>query len=138
MKTSRRKRLGPISLLAAFSLVWLACGRPAALKQIQQQRSGDYVVTVLNDSGVLKQHSERLTLEVRNAATNELANVTNVQIQASMVMPGMGPMFGTLSPPRQNAPGRYDVDAKFGMAGRWTFVVTFDPNGRVQFSLSAQ
>ena len=139
MKTSRRRRLGPISLLAALSLVWLACGRQTAgLKQIQQQRSGDYVVTLLNDSGVLKQHSEHLTLEVRNAATNELANVTNVQIQASMVMAGMGPMFGTLSAPRQNAPGRYDVDAEFGMAGRWTFVVTFDPNGRVQFSLSAQ
>ena len=134
-----RQRLGLTGLLIACPLVWLACSRQATdLKQIQQQRSGDYIVTLLDDSGVLKQHSNHLAIEFRNASTNELADVTNVQIQASMVMAGMGPMFGTLSTPRQDAPGRYYFDADFGMAGRWTFIVTYDPNGRVQFNLSAQ
>ena len=133
------RRLEATTLLIVFPLLWMACSRQAAdLKQIQQQRSGGYIVTLLNESGALKQRSDHLTLEVRNASTNELANITNLQIQASMSMPGMGPMFGTFSAPRQSVPGRYDFDADFGMAGRWTFVVTFDPNGRVQFNLSAQ
>jgi len=117
----------------------LACSRqPAEFKPIQQQRSGDYNVTLLNETGILKQHSDHLRLEIRNAATNAPADVTNVQVQASMVMPGMAPMFGTLSVPQQTAPGQYELDADVGMAGQWSLIVTFEPNGRAQFGLRAQ
>jgi len=112
--------------------------QPSTLIQIQQQRSGDYTVTLLNDTGVLKEHSNKLMLEIRNASTNQLAPVSNVQIQATMRMPGMGPMFGNMSTTREIAPGRYEFDADFSMAGQWNFVVTFDPMGRVQFNLNAQ
>ena len=95
-------------------------------------------MTLLSGTGSLKQHSNKLTLEFRNASTNELANVSNVQIQASMRMPGMGPMLGDLSSPQQIAPGRYELNADFSMAGQWGFLVTFDPSGRVQFNISAQ
>jgi hypothetical protein len=95
-------------------------------------------VALLNATGAVKQHSNRFTLEIRNTASNELANVSNVQIQTSMRMPGMGPMFGNISSMRQISPGRYDFDADFSMAGQWNFLVTFDPNGRVQFNLNAQ
>ena len=116
----------------------LSCNKQAGTPvQIQQQRSGDYVVTLLNDTGGVKVHSNKLLLEIRNAS-NEPANVDNVQIQASMRMPGMGPMFGNMSSTRQIGPGRYEFDADFSMAGQWSFVVTFDPNGRAQFNLNAQ
>jgi hypothetical protein len=119
-------------------LLQLGCkGQSADLKQIQQQRSGDYSVTLLNDTGTMKQRTDHLRLEFRNASTNEMANVSNVQIQASMRMPGMGPMFGNISSIRQVSPGIYDFDADFSMAGLWNFVITFDPNGRVQFNLNA-
>src|SRR5262245_21286773 len=124
--------------LVLAALVMSCSRQPAEFKQIHQQRSGDYKVTLLNDTGVLKQHSDHLRLEIRNASTNDLANVTNVQVQASMVMPGMGPMFGNISTPRQTAPGQYELDADVGMAGQWNLVVTFDPNGRAQFGLRAQ
>ena len=134
-----RQIFARIALLLVFPLLWLSCNwQPAALTQIQQQRSGEYLVTVLNGTGVLKQHSNKLTLEFRNASTKEVANVSNVQIQASMRMPGMGPMFGNISSTRQIAPGRYDFDADFSMAGQWTFLITFDPNGRAQFNINAQ
>jgi len=124
---------------ALLAILAVSCNRqPTEFKQIQQQRSGDYTVTLLNETGTLKLHSDHLRVEIRNASTNELANVSNVQIQANMVMPGMGPMFGTISTPKQAAPGQYDVDADFGMAGQWNFAVTFDPNGRAQFALRAQ
>ncbi len=134
-----RQPFARTALLVAFSLLWLSCNRQtSALAQIQQQRSGDYVVSLLNDTGVVKQHSNKLTLEIRNAASNQLANVNNVQVQATMRMPGAGPMFGKLSSVRQVSPGRYDFDAEFSMAGQWSFLLTFDPNGRVQFNLNAQ
>ena len=124
-----------------LALLWLqsACSKePANLVQIQQQRSGDYVVTLFNDTGVVKQHSNKLVLEIRNGATNEPADVNNLQIQASMRMPGMGPMFGNVSSTRKIGVGRYDFDADVSMAGLWNFVVTFDPMARVQFNLNAQ
>jgi len=134
-----RQTFHKIVLLFAFSLLCISCNKqPTTLTQIQQQRSGDYVVTLLNGTGAVKQHSNKLTLEFRNASTNEPATVNNVQIQASMRMPGMAPMFGDLSPTKQSGPGRHDFDADFSMAGQWSFVVTFDPNGRVQFNLNAQ
>jgi len=108
------------------------------LVQIQQIRSGDYVLTLLNDTGAVKRHSNRFTLEIRNATSNALANVSNVQIQASMRMPGMAPMVGNVSSARQTGPGRYEFDADFSMAGQWSFLVTFDPNGRAQLNINAQ
>jgi hypothetical protein len=134
-----RERLAVPAMVIALTLFLLGCnGKPTELKQIQQQRSGDYAVALLNDTGVLKQQSDHLRIEIRNASTNELANVNNVKVQATMIMAGMGPMFGNLSSPQQTGPGQYELDAKMGMAGQWNLVVTFDPNGRAQFSLRAQ
>jgi hypothetical protein len=125
-------------LFAVFTLLFWSCnGAPAELKLIQQQRSGDYLISLRNDTGVIK-NADHLTLEFRNASSNELVEVSNVQVQASMVMAGMGPMFGTLSQPRREAAGRYDFDVNLGMVGRWNFIVTFAPNQRVQFNINAQ
>ena len=125
--------------ILAFLCLFLSCSKQGAnLVQIQQQRSGDFTLTLFNDNGVVKQHSNRLVLEVRNASTNEPADVNNLQVQASMRMPGMGPMFGTVSTTRKTGPGRYEFDAEFSMAGQWNCLVTFDPHGRAQFNLNAQ
>ena len=125
-------------LVVAFVFTWVGCSRQASeLKPIQQQQAGDIVVTLLNDTGILK-HTDHLTLEFRKASSNELVDVSNVQIQASMLMPGMGPMFGTMSSIEKSGTGRYDFKVDLGMAGQWTMVVTFDPNGRAQFSVKAQ
>src|SRR5262249_30412469 len=128
-------------ILLAFlpiPLLLPSCSKKADPIQIQQVRSGDYTVTMLSDSGSLKLHSNKLMLKIHNATSNEPANVSNVQIQSSMRMPGMGPMFGNVSSVRQVSPGRYEFDADFSMSGQWSFLVTFDPNGRVQFNLNAQ
>lgn len=128
-----------LCLLCLFVAILLGCTKPpSSFTQVQQQRSGDYVLTLFSDSGSVKQHSNKFKLEIRNAASNEPANVSNVQIQSSMRMPGMGPMFGNISSIQQTGPGQYELDADFSMAGQWSFVVTFEPNGRAQFNLNAQ
>ena len=132
----------PVLILfaALFAFLMLpSCNKqPGTLVQVQQVRSGDHVLTLLNDTGAVKQHSNKFTLEIRDAESSALANVTNVQIQATMRMPGMAPMFGNVSSPRQTEPGRYEFDADFSMAGQWSFLVTFDPNGRAQLNINAQ
>src|SRR5437870_9138366 len=103
-----------LPLLFAFVVLPVSCNKQSDnLVQVLEARSGDYLVTLLNDTGAVKQHSNKFTLEIRNAASNEPANVTNVQIQASMRMPGMGPMFGNVSSTRQTGPGRCKFDADF-------------------------
>jgi len=124
--------------LFAFLMLPSCNKRPGTLVQVQQVRSGNHVLTLLNDTGAVKQHSNKFTLEIRDAESSALANVTSVQIQATMRMPGMAPMFGNVSSPRQTEPGRYEFDADFSMAGQWSFLVTFDPNGRAQLSINAQ
>lgn len=132
-------RIATLVLTFAFAAICIGCNRGGReLQPIQQQRTGDYVVILLGDGGVLQQRSDRLALEFRNGSTNELTDVANVQVQASMVMPGMGPMFGNVSSLQKDRPGRYTFDAQLGMAGQWNIIVTFDPNRRVQFALRAQ
>ena len=134
-----QQRTARVVFCSLLMLMCLSCGKQSSnLTQIQQQRSGDYLVTLFNDSDVIKQRSNKLTIEIRNAASNEPAKVANLQIQSSMRMPGMGPMFGDVSSPREVGPGRYKFDAGFSMAGQWNFLVTFEPNGRVQFNVNAQ
>src|SRR4051812_27691311 len=96
--TSMHDRLARLAVLALFIAQSAGCNRqPTEFKQLQQQRSGDYTITVLSDTGVLKQHSAHLRLEFRSSSTNQLAGVSNLQIQTTMRMPGMGPMFGNIS-----------------------------------------
>jgi hypothetical protein len=130
----------PFIGVAAILLLQLpGCNRePVAFKPIQQQRSGDYVVLLMNDTGMLKQHAGHLRLEFRNASSNELANVSNVRVETSMKMQGMGPMFGNVSSLREVSSAQYDFDTEFSMTGLWNFLVTFQPNGRVQFNVNAQ
>ena len=133
-------------ILAAVAVVVLALlmtgckggGSTSNLKQIAQQRSGDYVVTVLNDTGELKQGPNKFALEFRKASDNQLANVGNVQLNTLMPMPGMSPMSGGASAEPSGTPGRYNVESDFQMTGTWNFTVMFANGQRAIFSLKAQ
>jgi|ERR1041385_481022 hypothetical protein len=134
-----RNRLAFVAVVTVIFVPPAGCSRePSEFKPIQQQRSGDYIVVLLNDTGVLRQHAGHLRLEFRSVSTNQPANVSNVQVEASMKMQGMGPMFGNVSSLREVSSGQYDFDTEFSMAGQWNFLVTFQPNGRIQFNVNAQ
>jgi len=113
-----------------------APGAPAAeLKQIQQQRSGDYVITLLNESGSLKQGTNNLTLEVRRG--DQLVDPGNVQVKPMMEMKGAGPMLANSRATPSGTPGRYNVTTDLSMAGQWKIMVTFT-GGETGFNLSNQ
>src|SRR5438132_480456 len=59
---------------------------PAAsnLKEVQQKRSGDYVITLSNETGSLKQGANNLILEFRKG--DQLADPGNVEVKPMMEM----------------------------------------------------
>lgn len=108
------------------------------LKEIHQQRSGDYVVVVLNETGDLKQGTNDLTLEFRRTSGNQLADVGDVKVESTMPMKGMSPMMAKTNVTPSGTPGRYNMTADLSMAGNWKTVVTFSGNQKVEFDLGAK
>ena len=135
--------LAAVAVLA-LTTVLTACGGSSGggdtstLKQIEQQRAGEYLVTVLNETGQLKQGPNKFVLEFRKAADNQLADVGNVQLNSLMPMPGMAPMSGGASATPSGTPGRYTVESDFQMVGTWNFTVKFGGGQQARFSLKAQ
>ena len=130
--------------VVALTTVLTACGGGSGggdtsnLKQIEQQRAGEYLVTVLNETGQLKQGPNKFVLEFRKAADNKLTDVGNVQLNSLMPMPGMSPMSGGASATPSGTPGRYQIESDFQMVGTWTFTVKFGNNQQARFALKAQ
>jgi hypothetical protein len=127
-------------LTAAVSLLVLfGCkSDPANLKQVQQQRAGDYTVTILSDTGTLKHGSSSFTLEFRKSADNQLADVGKVEVSPVMEMSGMAPMMGGAEVTPTSTPGRYDVKGSLTMGGLWKVNVRFGDNQNIRFSLNAE
>jgi hypothetical protein len=125
-----------------------------ALRQIGQQRHGDHIVTLFNETGTVKRGPNRFTLEIRNASTNALVAADQLHVETRMEMPGQRPMVGNASVIPGDVPGRYSIGSDFAarppvgadestsrtgrMAGAWALVVTFHPNERVEFTANLQ
>lgn len=128
--------------VVVLGLVLTACGGggddTSKLKQIDQQRAGDYVVTALNETGQIKQGPNKFVLEFRKASDNKLTDVGNVQINSTMPMPGMPPMNAGASATPSGTAGRYNVESDIQMRGKWTFTVMFGNGQRAALTLNVQ
>ena len=105
------------------------------VKQIEQKRAGDYLITLSSESGSLKQGSNNLTIEFRKR--DQLADPGNVEVKPIMEMKGMGPMLANTKATPSGTPGRYNVTTDLSMAGPWKFMVTFS-GGETAFDLTTQ
>lgn len=126
---------------AVIALTLAACGGggdAANLKEIQKQRAGEYVVSLLNDTGQLKEGKNDFVLEVRQASDNQLVDVGTIQTGTSMPMPGMPNMVGEMSVTPSGTKGRYTVSSTLQMKGQWNTTFTFQNGQKVQFALKAQ
>ena len=125
---------------ALLTLLLFGCKSPDSsnLKQVQQQKAGDYTVTILSDSGSLQQGSSSFTLEFRKSSDNQLADVGTVEVSPVMEMAGMPPMMVAADVTPTSTPGRYEVKGNLAMAGLWKVNVKFGASQNVRFSLNAQ
>lgn len=130
-----------LAVVTVLGLTLTACGGSgdtSNLKQIEQQRAGETLVTVLSETGQIKQGPNKFVLEFRRASDNQLVDAGNVQLQSIMPMPGMSPMSGGASATPSGTPGRYNVESDFKMAGTWNFTVRFGNGQQARFTLKAQ
>lgn len=88
-------------------------------------RTGEVVITLLSDDGVLRQGRNIFAIEFRSAATNALLDVGDVRFAAAMTMPGMA-MSGGAEIGRTSVPGRYAATGEFGMAGNWRMTIEWN------------
>lgn len=123
-----------------FSAVLLlsACGNKGELKTVQTQQAGDYIVTVLSESGSIKNGAGDFVLEFRKTADNQPVHVGNVEVAPVMDMAGMAPMMGAAETTPGDSVGRYHVKSSLSMAGLWKFNVKFGDGQSVRINVNAE
>ena len=102
---------------------------PSNRTEIQTVTSGSLRITLLSDTGVLRQGRNDFTIEFRTTG-GELVDAGQVTGSAAMTMPGMV-MSGGLKLEPSGAPGRYRADAEFAMAGAWRLTLEWTGAGNL-------
>jgi hypothetical protein len=103
----------------------------SGLTEVQRTTSGDLDVVLLAASDALPEGKSQATLEFQAGADRHLVDVGTVKAAATMPMPGMSPMLGSVFVNKSDTPGRYTVDADLGMTGTWRLTVEWDgPAGK--------
>ena len=125
-----------ISLSALMLLC--ACGNKGELKTVQTQQAGDYTLTVLSESGSIKNGAGDFVLEFRKTADNQPVHVGSVEVAPVMDMAGMAPMMGKAETTPGDTIGRYHVKSNLSMAGLWKFNVKFGDGQSVRINLKAE
>jgi len=108
------------------------------LKTVQTQQAGEYTVTVLSQSGSIKNGANDFVLEFRKTADNQLVDVGPVDVAPVMDMPGMSPMMGSAKVTPSDTPGRYRVTGSLSMAGLWKFSVKYGNGETVRINVNAE
>jgi len=123
--------LTTVALLTAMTAI--ACNvrsrEASRLKQIQQERAGEYVITLLNDSGQLKQGPNLFVIEFRRAADNKMVNAGDVQMNSTLPSPGLPDRVASASVKFSGEIGRYNASCNFPVSGTWNTTLLYE-NGR--------
>ena len=115
-----------------------ACGNKRELKTVQSQQVGDYTVTVLSETGSIKNGANDFVLEFRKTADNQPAHVGSVEVAPVMEMAGMAPMMGKAETTPGDTVGRYNVKSDLSMAGLWKFTVKFADGLSIRINVNAE
>ena len=125
-----------IAVVLLVALLISACSKDfSSYKKIQEQKAGDYSVTILSSSGDIKKGSGNFLLEFHKGSSGELVKVNNLNVSAVMLMAG-SPMSGEVSPSETGTTGRYEIKYNFEMIGTYKLDITFDNGLQTQFLLS--
>jgi YtkA-like len=132
-----RRKFGWMVIFGAV-VAAAACVTETKLTELERAKSADLDVVLLSPHEAIKHGQDSFVLEFR-AANGTLVDVGDVKATSTMPMPGQ-PMFGSLNVKKSNVPGRYDVDAKFDMAGTWRTTIEWQAPrpGSVTFSGAIQ
>jgi len=121
-------------MLALFAS---ACGKNE-LKTVKQQQVGELTLTILSESGSVKNGSSDFFVEFRKTSDNQLVDVGSVEISPIMEMAGMAPMMATTEVMPTETPGRYHATSALTMAGLWRFNVKFGSGQSARININAE
>ena len=99
---------------------------PAQLKELQRAGAGDVTVVLLSATRSLKSGNDTAYLEFRSGSDQHLTDVGTVKVTATMPMPNMPPMQGSMFVHKTDTAGRYSIDTDLGMIGTWQIGVEWD------------
>jgi Cu(I)/Ag(I) efflux system membrane protein CusA/SilA len=117
-----------LALVAGWWVTRSGQQEPAAGVPLYSVQGGGLTVRLLSDQPALRQGANSAVLEFREAS-GALVDVGDVRVSGAMAMPGMA-MSSDSTVRRGDPPGRYLVDASFGMAGVWRITVSWNgPHG---------
>jgi len=114
----RIKGLLTFAMVAAVAFFAACKGSESEnLKEVKQQKAGDYTIVVLAPDGKIGEGKSEFVLEFRRASDNQPVDVGDVQLSSSMPMPGQPNMVAAVSATKTATPGRYTVSGTFEMKG---------------------
>jgi len=123
-------------VLVFLSLFTEGCGTRDDLKEIQRTKARNADVVLLSPDGLVHQKTD-LTVEFRQPSDGELIDVKHVRANATMPMPGMAPMFGTVDLRPSGTAGRFFLQGALEMAGSWRVTFNWEgPAGSDQVTLN--
>lgn len=105
-------------MLAVVVLTACGSGARTTSKELQRVRAGAVDIVLLSADDDLHTGKASCVLEFRNAGGG-LVDVGDVRVNATMAMPGMGPMLAKAEVGPGDAAGRYAVTTEFTMNGTW-------------------
>jgi len=114
-------------VLAAVTMACTAKPEPESPRtELQRAKSGDLEVVLLAAGEALATGKSQATLEFQSGSDRHLVDAGTVKVGASMEMPGMGPMLGSVFVNKGDMPGRYTLDTDLTMTGTWKLTVQWD------------
>lgn len=102
------KKMNVILILIYIIAVISFDKNPGNLKVVQQQRTGDIIVSVLNNAVNIQKGSDNFYIEFRNSSGNQLIDAGSVKANAMMQMNGIT-MSGNISVSPTGQTGRYEL-----------------------------
>ena len=117
----------------------VACGRDTSnLKQIQQERAGEYQITLLNHAGQVKQGPNRFVLEFRKTSDRQLTNVGNVEITSVLPKGPLPDRVTDATVKSADEAGRYSAAINFPVPGAWAATLLFGNGQSAVLGLTVQ
>lgn len=128
------KFLYVFSILALCFAVISCVKKSDDLKTIQEQQSGDFIISILNNEGKIYKGSGVFYLEFKNVSNNEMADLEKVNGNAVMQLNGVN-VNGEVAVLQTPQMGRFKVKYNFPESGKWNLIVNYN-NQKVQFPFS--
>lgn len=133
-----RKLLFTALMVGALLLAVALAGCSRASRQEQSDQAPDVAVTLTVAPSLAQVGAAQALVELTDASGQPIANA-KVSLKGDMSHPGMRPVLAEAT---ATAPGRYEAEFNWSMAGDWYVLVTAElPDGRTalrRFDLTVQ